>query len=178
MGIGRDAAAGAGRLFMSNASQYGTGADKDERRERSRDERPGLLKESQPEESLSGGQPDAPAAREEGGPGEPAAGEPAAGGPAPEASRQDGADAAASGGDRNGNPGDDEQTSEACRSAAKEAAFVHPADLADHLENLDLQAQVCALRRMAREDAAEALAELEENVAVDVLENLDADDAA
>lgn len=65
-----------------------------------------------------------------------------------------------------------------CRNAAQEAAFVHPADLADHLENLDLPAQVCALRRMTREDAAEALAELDENVAVDVLENLDADDAA
>ena len=65
-----------------------------------------------------------------------------------------------------------------CQDAAAEAAYVHPADLADHLENLDLQSQVCALRRMNREDAAEALAELDENVAVDVLENLDADDAA
>ncbi len=71
-----------------------------------------------------------------------------------------------------------EEVTPECQNAAEEAAFVHPADLADHLENLDLQAQVCALKRMNREDAAEALAELDENVAVDVLENLDADDAA
>ena len=67
---------------------------------------------------------------------------------------------------------------EACREASEEASFVHPADLADHLENLSLEKQVCALRHMPKEDAAEALAELEENVAVDVLENLDADTAA
>ncbi len=66
----------------------------------------------------------------------------------------------------------------ACREAGDEASFVHPADLADHLENLSLEKQVCALRHMDAEDAAEALAELEENVAVDVLENLDADVAA
>lgn len=65
-----------------------------------------------------------------------------------------------------------------CVDAAAEASFVHPADLADHLENLDLESQVCALRRMNREDAAEALAEMDENAVVDVLENLDADDAA
>ena len=67
---------------------------------------------------------------------------------------------------------------EICRDASEEASFVHPADLADHLENLSLEKQVCALRHMPKEDAAEALAELEENVAVDVLENLDADTAA
>ncbi|MBQ7457393.1 MAG: magnesium transporter [Desulfovibrio sp.] len=65
-----------------------------------------------------------------------------------------------------------------CREANEEASFVHPADMADHLENLSLEKQVCALRHMPKEDAAEALAELEENVAVDVLENLDADTAA
>lgn len=59
-----------------------------------------------------------------------------------------------------------------------DAEFVHPADLADHLENLTLEKQVCALRHMAKEDAAEALAELDGSVAVDVLENLDADVAA
>ena len=63
-----------------------------------------------------------------------------------------------------------------CVDAAAEASFVHPADLADHLENLDLESQVCALRRMNREDAAEALAEMDENAVVDVLENLDAGD--
>lgn len=56
--------------------------------------------------------------------------------------------------------------------------FAHPADMADHLENLSLDKQVCALRAMSAEDAAGALAELDEAVAVDVLENLDADDAA
>ncbi len=165
---------------MSNASQYGTGADRDERRDHSERENPDLPVDASPAD----GQQDVLAqdAQEaehadlaEGlGPGEHASA----------SSRQDGpggpdaGTSAAAGGERSGDPGDDEQMSEACRSAAEEAAFVHPADLADHLENLDLQAQVCALRRMAREDAAEALAELEENVAVDVLENLDADDAA
>ena len=66
----------------------------------------------------------------------------------------------------------------ACREAGDEAEFVHPADMADHLENLSLEKQVCALRHMTTEDAAEALAELDGNVAVDVLENLDADVAA
>ena len=67
---------------------------------------------------------------------------------------------------------------EACRELGDETEFVHPADLADHLENLSLEKQVCALRHMPTEDAAEALAELEGSVAVDVLENLDADVAA
>ena len=48
---------------------------------------------------------------------------------------------------------------EACRGLGDEAEFVHPADLADHLENLSLEKQVCALRHMPTEDAAEALAE-------------------
>ena len=69
-------------------------------------------------------------------------------------------------------------TPEACRELGDETEFVHPADLADHLENLSLEKQVCALRHMPTEDAAEALAELEGSVAVDVLENLDADVAA
>lgn len=65
-----------------------------------------------------------------------------------------------------------------CRDAGDEAEFIHPADLADHLENLSLEKRVCALRHMPKEDAAEALAELEGNAAVDALENLDADVAA
>lgn len=56
--------------------------------------------------------------------------------------------------------------------------FIHPADMADHLENLSLEKQVSTLARMSKEDAAEALAELDGNVAVDVLENLDTDVAA
>ena len=67
---------------------------------------------------------------------------------------------------------------EICLDAGEEAEFIHPADLADHLENLSLEKRVCALRHMSKEDAAEALAELEGNAAVDVLENLDADVAA
>lgn len=67
---------------------------------------------------------------------------------------------------------------EICREVGVEAEFVHPADMADHLENLSLEKQVCALRNMSKGDAAEALAELDGNVAVDVLENLDADVAA
>lgn len=56
--------------------------------------------------------------------------------------------------------------------------FSHPADMAEHLQNLSLEKQVCVLRHLSAEDAAEALAELDENVAVDVLENLDPDVAA
>lgn len=56
--------------------------------------------------------------------------------------------------------------------------FSHPADMAEHLQNLSLEKQVCVLRHLPAEDAAEALAELDENVAVDVLENLDPDIAA
>ncbi len=65
-----------------------------------------------------------------------------------------------------------------CGAGEDDQEFAHPADMADHLENLSLEKQVCALRHMAKEDAAEALAELDENVAVDVLENMDADVAA
>jgi len=67
---------------------------------------------------------------------------------------------------------------EVCREAGDGVEFIHPADLADHLENLSLEKQVCALRHMPTEDAAEALAELDADIAVDVLENLDADVAA
>lgn len=65
-----------------------------------------------------------------------------------------------------------------CRDNATDSEFVHPADMADRLENLTLEKQVCVMRHMPKEDAAEALAELEGSVAVDVLENLDADVAA
>ena len=51
---------------------------------------------------------------------------------------------------------------EACRELGDEAEFVHPADLADHLENLSLEKQVCALRHMPTEDAADVLDELDE----------------
>lgn len=67
----------------------------------------------------------------------------------------------------------------ACRETpADAAAFAHPADMAEHIENLSLEKQVCVLRHLSTGDAAEALAELEESVAVGVLENLDPDVAA
>mgnify|MGYP000951970167 FL=1 len=70
---------------------------------------------------------------------------------------------------------------EECRdpdTPGEDAEFAHPADVADHLENLSLERQVCMLRHLPAEDAAEALAELDEHVRVDLLENLDADVAA
>ncbi len=75
--------------------------------------------------------------------------------------------------------GDWMQVPAICREDAHvDASFAHPADMADHIENLSLEKQVCVLRHLPKEDAAEALAELDENVAVDVLENLDPDTAA
>lgn len=59
-----------------------------------------------------------------------------------------------------------------------ESEYSHPADMADHLENLSLKEQVCLFRHLPAEEAAEALAELDQEVAVDVLENLDPDEAA
>ncbi len=76
--------------------------------------------------------------------------------------------------------GDWIQMPEACRDRSTHTTlpFAHPADMADHIENLSLEKQVCVLQNLSKEDAAEALAELDENVAVDVLENLDPDTAA
>lgn len=54
-----------------------------------------------------------------------------------------------------------------------EADFIHPADLADHLEALSPEMRVDALRQMTAEDAADALAELDGNLAADALENMD-----
>lgn len=56
--------------------------------------------------------------------------------------------------------------------------FSHPADVAEHLENLSLEKQVCLVTALAPEDAAEALAELDEHTRVELLENLDPDTAA
>ncbi|MBO4301624.1 MAG: magnesium transporter [Desulfovibrio sp.] len=66
----------------------------------------------------------------------------------------------------------------AAETGAADAEFLHPADLADHLENLTLEKQVSTLSSLPKEDAAEALAELDETTAVDVLENLDDEVAA
>ncbi len=63
-------------------------------------------------------------------------------------------------------------------SLPQDMEFTHPADLAAHIEGLSLEKQVCVLRNMPTEDAAEALAELDEEIAGDVLENLDPDEAS
>lgn len=55
---------------------------------------------------------------------------------------------------------------------------IHPADLADHLENLSPANRLKTLARLSREDAAEALAELDGSMAADLLETLDSDLAA
>lgn len=67
---------------------------------------------------------------------------------------------------------------ELCGSDIDSDDFVHPADRAEHLEQLPLNKQLCVLTHLPTEEAAEALAELDEEVAGDVLENMDADDAA
>ena len=61
---------------------------------------------------------------------------------------------------------------------SEETEYAHPADMAEHIENLTLKEQVCLLRNLPTDEAAEALAELDQEVAVDVLENLDPDEAA
>ncbi|MDL2317343.1 magnesium transporter [Desulfovibrio sp. OttesenSCG-928-A18] len=65
-----------------------------------------------------------------------------------------------------------------CTDAVPGTEFSHPADVAEHLENLSLEEQVSLLKALPTEDAAEALAELDEHVRVELLENLDPDTAA
>ncbi len=59
-----------------------------------------------------------------------------------------------------------------------ETDFFHPADMAEHLENMSLDDQVSLLRRLPVDEAAEALAELDEEHAGDVLESLEPNEAA
>lgn len=56
--------------------------------------------------------------------------------------------------------------------------FTHPADVAEHLENLSLEQQVCLVSALPLEEAAEALVEMDEHTRVELLENLDPDTAA
>ncbi len=56
--------------------------------------------------------------------------------------------------------------------------FAHPADAAEHIQNLTLEKQVCMMQHLTAEDAAEALAEMEERAQTDILQNLDPDVAA
>jgi magnesium transporter len=65
-----------------------------------------------------------------------------------------------------------------CRDNLPQTDLSHPADVADHLENLSLAQQVCLVSALPVEEAAEALAELEEYTRVELLENLDPDKAA
>ena len=69
-----------------------------------------------------------------------------------------------------------------CQNSADEninfSDLSHPADIAKHLENLSLSEQVCLLSNLPVEEAADALAELEEYARVEILENLDHDKAA
>lgn len=55
---------------------------------------------------------------------------------------------------------------------------LHPADVADHLENLSPEKRLSALAKMSKSNAAEAIAELDGNMAVNILENLDTEIAA
>lgn len=65
-----------------------------------------------------------------------------------------------------------------CAEIVQTTEFSHPADVAEHLENLSLEQQVCLVTALPVEDAAEALAELDEHTRVELLENLDPDKAA
>ncbi len=65
-----------------------------------------------------------------------------------------------------------------CMGDLQNADLSHPADVAAHLENLSLEQQVCLLNALPVEEAAEAVAELEEHTRVELLENLDPDKAA
>ncbi len=56
--------------------------------------------------------------------------------------------------------------------------YAHPADMAEHLENLSLSEQVYVLRHLPAVDAAETLAELDQETAGEVLENLNPHEAA
>ncbi len=55
---------------------------------------------------------------------------------------------------------------------------MHAADIAEHIEQLTFSDQVDVLTSMSPDDAAEALAELDEELAGDVLESLPANEAA
>ena len=87
--------------------------------------------------------------------------------------------------EENGHIGDDSQrkppsgkSSPDCGESPAFSESSHPVDVAEHLENLSLEQQVCLVNALPEEEAAEALAELEEHTRVELLENLDPDKAA
>lgn len=65
-----------------------------------------------------------------------------------------------------------------CRAELSSVDLAHPADVAEHIEHLSLDKQVCLLTSLPVEDAAEALAEMDEHLRVELLENIDPDKAA
>jgi magnesium transporter len=54
----------------------------------------------------------------------------------------------------------------------------HPADIAEHMEQLSLEDQMDLLTALPEEEAAEALAEMDGHAQIELLENLDPDKAA
>jgi magnesium transporter len=56
--------------------------------------------------------------------------------------------------------------------ALEGAEFAHPADVAEHIENLPVAQRVSVLESLPVEHAAEALTELDEHVRVELIENL------
>ena len=65
-----------------------------------------------------------------------------------------------------------------CSKELSSVDLTHPADVAEHIEHLSLDKQVCLLTSLPVEDAAEALAEMDEHLRVELLENIDPDKAA
>ncbi|MDR2076355.1 MAG: magnesium transporter [Desulfovibrio sp.] len=74
---------------------------------------------------------------------------------------------------------------ESCGQARREGGDLlaamdlsHPADIAEHMEQLSLEEQKDLLSALPEEEAAEALAEMDEHARVELLESLDPDTAA
>ena len=60
----------------------------------------------------------------------------------------------------------------------EDSDFTHPADMAEHLENLTPENQLRMVRALSAEDAAETLAELDEDMAGEMLERMNPEEAA
>ena len=65
-----------------------------------------------------------------------------------------------------------EQEASASLHGLEDAEFAHPADVAEHIENLPVEQRVSVLESLPVEHAAETLTELEEHVRVELIENL------
>ncbi len=73
---------------------------------------------------------------------------------------------------------EDMEKNDPCSSNFEGSDFAHPADMAEHLESLPFEKQICMLSQLDTEEAANTLAELDQSAAGDLIENLDAEDAA